>query len=167
MKSHLTFDFTVNKETNAVFVNREFAADRNVVWDAYTKAELLDQWWAPKPWVSKTKSMNFAVGGRRLYAMCGPEGEAHWAIQDFTSISPMTNFKFIDAFCDKDETFNTEMPRSAWSIDFEDRKDTTLVSITIQHKTLADLEMIINLGFKEGFTIALDGLDELVSTMKK
>lgn len=167
MKSHLTFDFTVNKEANTVFVQREFAANRHVVWDAFTKAEILDQWWAPKPWVSKTKSMNFAVGGRRLYAMCGPEGEEHWAIQDFTSISPMTNFTFIDAFCDKDEIINTEMPSSTWSIDFEDMKDTTLVSITIGHKTLAYLEMIIAMGFKEGFTIALDGLDELVSIIKK
>jgi uncharacterized protein YndB with AHSA1/START domain len=167
MKSHLTFDFTVNKETNTVFVQREFAADRHVVWDAYTQAEILDQWWAPKPWVSKTKSMNFVVGGRRLYAMCGPEGEEHWAIQDFTSISPRKNFKFFDAFCDKDETINTEMPSSTWSIDFEDKKDTTLVSITIGHKTLADLEMIIAMGFQEGFTMALDSLDELVSTLKK
>ena len=167
MKSHLTFDFTVNKETNTVHVTREFAADPNLVWDAYTKAEILDQWWAPKPWVSKTKSMNFAVGGRRLYAMCGPEGEEHWSIQDFTSISPKTNFKFIDAFCDKDETINPAMPGSTWNLDFKDQKDTTLVTITIQHNTLADLEMIISMGFKEGFTMTLDSLDELLSSMKK
>ena len=32
--------------------------------------------------------------------MLGPEGEEHWALADYTSISPKTNFKFLDAFCD-------------------------------------------------------------------
>ena len=94
MNNNLTFDFTVNKETNTVHVKKEFAAGLALVWDAYTQPELLDQWWAPKPWLAKTKFMEFKEGGQRLYAMCGPEGEEHWALADFTSISPKTNFKF-------------------------------------------------------------------------
>jgi hypothetical protein len=34
MNSNLLFDFTVDKQANAVFINREFAADRSLVWDA-------------------------------------------------------------------------------------------------------------------------------------
>ena len=69
MKNNLLFDFTVDKTTKTVFINREFAADLSLVWDAYTTQELLDQWWAPKPWASKTKVMNFEVGGRRFYGL--------------------------------------------------------------------------------------------------
>jgi uncharacterized protein YndB with AHSA1/START domain len=166
MNTNLTFDFTVNKETNTVTVTREFAAARSLVWDAYTKPEILDQWWAPKPWVAKTKSMEFSVGGRRLYAMCGPEGEEHWAIQDFTSISPKTNFQFSDAFGDKDGNISTELPTSHWNVDFIENNGSTVVNIAIKHKTLEDLETIIQMGFKEGFTIALNGLDELLETLK-
>jgi uncharacterized protein YndB with AHSA1/START domain len=166
MKSELTFDFTVNKEANTVFVKREFAAERSLVWDAYTKPEILDQWWAPKPWISKTKSMEFKPGGRRLYAMCGPEGEEHWALADFTSITPKSNFKFSDAFCDKDGNVNSELPGSQWSVDFAEINGATMVNITIKHKTLADLEKLIELGFKEGFSMALDNLNELLSTLK-
>src|SRR5678815_1259967 len=108
MKSSLLFDFTVNKSTNTVFVNREFDADLSLVWDAFTKQEILDQWWAPKPWLSKTKYMNFEVGGRRFYVMVGPEGQEHWSIQEFTSISPTTNFKMFSAFTDKNENINPE-----------------------------------------------------------
>src|SRR6267154_1977000 len=99
---NLLFDFTVDKATKTVFVNREFAAELSLVWDAFTKPEILDQWWAPKPYASKTKYMDFKVGGRRFYAMVSPEGQEHWSIQDFTSITPTTNFKFIDAFTNKD-----------------------------------------------------------------
>ena len=74
-KNNLLFDFTVDKSKKTVFVNREFAAELSLVWDAFTKQEILDQWWAPKPWESKTKAMDFKVGGHRFYAM--EIGRAH------------------------------------------------------------------------------------------
>ena len=80
MTKNLAFEFSVNKENKTITVKREFAAARSLVWDAYTKREILDQWWAPKPWASKTKIMNFEVGGRRFYAMVSPEGQEHWSI---------------------------------------------------------------------------------------
>ena len=167
MKTNLLFDFTVNRENSTVIVKREFNAEKSLIWDAFTKPEILDQWWAPKPWVSKTKSMNFEVGGRRLYAMCGPNGEEHWALADFTSISPNTNFQYLDAFCDENGTINDEFPRSEWNLDFTEKEGITLVDITIAHKELADLEKIIELGFKEGFTMTLDFLGELITQLKQ
>ena len=62
----LQFDFIVDKSTNTVLVTREFDAELPLVWDAFTSKEILDQWWAPKPFESKTKVMNFEVGGRKL-----------------------------------------------------------------------------------------------------
>src|SRR6266576_1765772 len=142
MKTSLLFDFTVDKSTKTVFVNREFAAGLSLVWDAFTKQEILDQWWAPKPWASRTKFMNFEVGGRRFYAMVSPEGQEHWSIQDFTSISPTTNFKYIDAFADKDENINPALPGTEWDLNFSKQYGTTTVKIIVKHKTLASLEQI-------------------------
>lgn len=164
MKNNLLFDFTVDKSTNTVFVNREFAAELALVWQAFTTKEILDQWWAPKPWLSRTKRMNFAVGGRRFYAMVSPEGEEHWSIQDFTSISPTTNFKFFDAFSDKDENINSEFPSSEWDLSFSEQNGATTVKIIIKHKSLADLEQIIQMGFKEGFTMTLNELDNILTS---
>jgi uncharacterized protein YndB with AHSA1/START domain len=164
--SDLLFDFTVDKTTNTVFVNREFAADRSLVWDAFTKQEILDQWWAPKPWKSRTKFMDFIVGGRRFYAMVGPEGQEHWGVQEFTSISPTTNFKFLDAFTDNDENINDQLPRANWDLNFSERNGKTSVSIVIKLKSLADLEVIIQMGFKEGFTMTLNYLETLLTNLK-
>lgn len=164
---NLNFDFTVNKDTNTVHVTKDFNADASLVWDVFTKPELLDQWWAPEPWKSETRSMDFTEGGRRLYAMVGPEGEKHWAIADFTSITPKTNFKYLDAFTDENGNISNEMPRSDWNLDFIDNGDTTTVDIQIKHKNLADLEMVIQMGFKEGFSMTLNSLDELFEKLKK
>ncbi|MES2573496.1 MAG: SRPBCC domain-containing protein [Bacteroidota bacterium] len=159
--NHLPFDFTVNKETSTVHVKKEFDAKPDLVWDAFTKPEILDQWWAPKPWLSKTKLMEFKEGGRRIYAMVGPEGEEHWALADYTSISPKTNFRYSDAFCDEEGNVSNEVPRSDWNIDFTDKGNVTAVNIVIKYKTLTDLETIIGYGFKEGFTMAMNNLDEI------
>ena len=95
-------DFRVNKESKTVTITAEFDAERDLVWDAYTTPELLDRWWAPKPWTSRTKAMDFRVGGRRFYAMVSPESVERWSVQRYTSITPKTNFKFFNAFADAD-----------------------------------------------------------------
>src|SRR5213075_1437696 len=120
MNNTLLFDFTVDKSINTVYVNREFDADLQLVWDAFTKQEILDQWWAPKPYLSRTKVMNFEVGGRRFYAMVSPEGNEHWGLQQFTSITPTINFKIHSVFADKDENILADWPASNWDLNFSE-----------------------------------------------
>src|SRR5438045_5802700 len=123
MKNELLFDFTVDKDTKTVLINREFDAGLSLVWDAFTKQEILDQWWAPAPWSSKTKYMNFEVGGRRFFAMVSPEGQERWFIQKYIAINPKSNFKTLNAFADKDE--NPELPGSDWDHNFSEQNGTT------------------------------------------
>ena len=165
MTNQLLFDFTVDKAAKTVFITREFDADLSLVWDAFTKAEILDQWWAPKPLASKTKVMNFEVGGRRFYAMVWPEGQEHWGLKKYTFINPKTNIKWLSSFTDKDENINAELPTSEWELNFSEQNGITKVSIVIINKTLADIEMIIQMGFKEGFTMTLNILEELLETL--
>lgn len=165
MKNDLLFDFTVDKTTKTVFINREFAAELPLVWDAFTKPEILDQWVAPKPWLSKTKYMNFKVGGRRFYAMVSPEGQERWAIQEYTSITPKTNFKMYNAFADKDE--NPELPGSEWEYNFSEQNGITKVSIIIKNESLSRMEKMIEMGFVEGFKMTIDNLEKLLTTLSK
>ncbi|MDW8851729.1 SRPBCC domain-containing protein [Flavobacterium sp. MMLR14_040] len=166
MKSNLLMDFSVDKGNSTVNVKREFNAPISDVWSAWTEPEILDQWWAPAPWKSRTKKMNFNEGGQRLYAMVGPEGEEHWALADFTSITPKTNFKYLDAFCDSEGNLNVDFPRSDWNVSFDEQNGSTFVNIAIKHENLSDLEKIIEMGFKEGFTIAMEGLDKIFEAKK-
>jgi uncharacterized protein YndB with AHSA1/START domain len=164
MSTNLLFDFVVDKNNKTVTIKREFDAPWNLVWDAWTKPELLDQWWAPKPFASKTKVMNFEVGGRRFYAMVSPEGHERWAIQKYTSINPNANFSFFNVFADKDE--NPEPTGSDWKITFSVQNGNTTVTIIIHNESLERMEKMIEMGFKEGFTMTLNYLDELLTTIK-
>jgi uncharacterized protein YndB with AHSA1/START domain len=162
MNKNMLFDFTVNKATKTVVITREFAAELSLVWDAFTKQEILDQWVAPKPWVSKTKYMNFEVGGKRFYAMVSPEGSERWSIQEYTSITPKTNFKMYNSFADKDE--NPELPGSEWDYNFSEQNGITKVVITIFNESFDRMEKLLE-GFRQGFTMTMNNLETLLSSL--
>jgi uncharacterized protein YndB with AHSA1/START domain len=108
--------------------------------------------------------MDFKVGGRRFYAMVSPDGQESWQIQEFTSISPKTNFKYLSVFADKDE--NPHLPGSNWDLNFSERNGTTKVSISIYNESLERMEKMLEMGFKEGFTMTLNYLEQLLITVK-
>jgi uncharacterized glyoxalase superfamily protein PhnB/uncharacterized protein YndB with AHSA1/START domain len=159
MNSNLLFDFTVNKESKTVNVKREFAANLELVWEAWTNPEILDQWWAPKPYRTVTKSMDFREGGTWLYAMISPQDEKHWCKNDYQKIEHQKKFSGLDAFCDENGTVDTNMPRTLWTNTFAENAGTTMVNIVAKYESLADLEKVIEMGFKEGFSMALENLD--------
>lgn len=156
-------NFNVDKERRAIKVERSFNAPLGMVWSAWTEAEILDQWWGPKPWRAETKSMDFSEGGRWLYAMVGPQGERHWALQEFLEIVPQKNFTNKDLFADENGNANTEMPASTWRNSFEERNGVTVVTNDIRFETLEQLESLVNMGFKEGFATGLAQLEELLA----
>ena len=159
----MNMDFIVDKQTKTVSITKEFAAELSLVWDAYTRAELLDQWWAPNPYASRTKVMDFTVGGRRFYAMVGPDGSEGWAVQKYTSITPKTNFKFFNAFADENE--NLQLPGSDWDLNFSEQNGTTKVSISIYNESLERLERMMEAGMREGTEMQLQNLEDLLGKL--
>jgi uncharacterized protein YndB with AHSA1/START domain len=157
-------EFNVDKGAKTVSITKEFNAPRDMVWDAYTKAELLDQWWAPKPMTSWTKVMEFREGGRRFYAMVSPDGQERWAVQEYKSITPKTNFKFFNVFADENE--NRHLPGSDWDFNFSESEGKTTVHVSIYNESLERMERILaDDGFRLGTEAQLENLENLLATM--
>lgn len=166
MKPALLFDFTVDKENNMINVKRAFAANLELVWDAWTQPEILDQWWAPKPWRAQTKTMNFKEGGYWQYCMIGPENEKHWSRSDYKKIENKKSFTTQNCFCDEKGTPNEDFSHSLWTNTFSEKDNVTTVSVNIKYNKTEDLEKMIAMGFKEGFTMGLQNLDEYLEKQK-
>lgn len=167
MNSLLKFDFTVNKENNTINVQRDFKADLNLVWEAWTNSEILDQWWAPKPYQNKTKTMDFRTDGLWLYCMISPQNETHWCKADYKEVVPMKSYSYMDNFCDENGTISHPFPNSFWTNNFIETEEITTVNITIQYGSLEELEKIIEVGFKEGFSMAMENLDQYIESKFK
>ncbi|PRC91796.1 SRPBCC family protein [Solimicrobium silvestre] len=162
MKADVQFDFLVNKEKSTITIKREFAAKRQLVWDCYTKSELLDQWFAPKPLTTKTKFMDFSEGGHWHYAMVEPSGQEYWGRMDYQTIQPITNYTSLDGFCDNTGALNPAFPRSKWNVTFSDITTHTLVETVVSYSSPEALQQVIKMGLKEGLTSTLERLDELL-----
>ena len=167
MKKAIHFDFQVDKVSNQIRVDRSFQAPIDLVWSAWTEAEILDQWWAPKPWRAQTKSMDFKEGGHWHYAMVSPEGEKHWGRVDYIRIDPQLFFSAYDGFCDEEGQLDPSLPRNKWENNFESHGEESWVRILLSFDSLEDLEQIIAMGFKEGFASGLENLDQYIEAQFK
>lgn len=167
MSSHLHFDFIVSREKHRVNVIREFDAELELVWEAWTNPDILDQWWAPKPYKTKTKIMDFREGGMWFYAMIGPNNETQWIKAEYKKIEPQKSYSYTDSFCDDNGIVNEEYPKSFWTNFFSENNGITVVNITIQYDSQEALAQSIELGFKEGFTMAMQNLDQYIEAKFK
>ncbi len=167
MKNNLQFGFIADKEKNTLTITREFAANRQLVWDAHTKSELLDQWFAPKPMTAKTRLMDFSEGGYWLYAMIEPNGTEYWGRMDFVTIQPIERYTGLDGFCDNNGVLNPDLPRAGWDVAFTELGANTLVTNFVTYNSLADLEIVINMGMEEGMMSTFERLDDLFAKLTK
>ena len=154
--------FSQNLVNNKIKVVREFDAPLEQVWKAWTDKNLLDKWWAPKPWKAKTKSMDFREGGVWLYYMEGPDGTKSYCRADFKKIVPNKSYIGDDAFCDENGNITNELPGMHWEVLFSETSSGTKVNVEITFDSKADMEKIIEMGFKDGFSSAHSNLDELL-----
>ncbi|AGA80459.1 hypothetical protein Echvi_4266 [Echinicola vietnamensis DSM 17526] len=163
MNNHASLDLSVNRANNSIHIKRKFDADLKKVWQAWSDPELLDKWWAPKPYHIETKSLDFKEGGRWLYAMVSPENKKDWCKADYKIIKPLKSISWLDAFCDEEGNDTSGKPNSFWTIVFTEDNGTTTVATTLRHGSITDLDNMIEMGFKEGYEMALSNLDGLLS----
>jgi uncharacterized protein YndB with AHSA1/START domain len=139
---------------------KHFNAKPEDVWKAWTKNEILDQWWVPKPWHAITKKFEFMNGGTWLYAMVGRENNRQHAKVVFANIHAPKSYEGTDSFTDEKGNVYTVLPQSQWKNEFRSSGDGTEVKVTITSKEAGALEKMMGMGFEEGFKMSLGNLEE-------
>jgi uncharacterized protein YndB with AHSA1/START domain len=162
----MTNNFVFEKDvaSKKIHVVREFNAPIEQVWQAWTDPDILEKWWGPKPWVAKTKSMNFKVGGAWLYFMEGPEGQKHWSHVKFTDIEDRSKFAADAVFSDEDGNAAPGAPVGHWDNKFIGAGNKTRVVVDLSFDEEADFKMLVQMGFEGGFIMGLNQLEELLAS---
>jgi len=163
MTKHATV-FSKDLPQRQLHVERSFDASKELVWQAWTDAAILDQWWAPQPYRAETRRMDFRVGGYWLYCMVGPDGYRSWCRVNFDAIEVGNRIHYTNMFCDEAGNRNPDFPLMYWEQDFSEADGITTVKVTIRFDREADMEQIIGMGFQEGFTAGLSNLDHYIRT---
>ncbi|MFC5874763.1 Uncharacterized conserved protein YndB, AHSA1/START domain [Chryseobacterium arachidis] len=160
MKSEIIF----NKDFDSlsVYVMKIYDAEVSKVWDYFTKSELLDHWWAPKPWKCETKRQDFKEGGVWLYSMIGPEGERHYAQVKYGEIMEHRSFDGTDTFCDENGNVNPDFSESKWLFGFTGVEEGAKVTVNIHFESEQAMKQMLEMGFEEGFKMGLNQLEEIL-----
>ena len=159
------FVFETDLAAKTIHIAREFNAPIEKVWKAFTDADLLEKWIAPKPWTAETKTWDFTVGGIWLYAMVGTEGQKHWVYTEFTAIENGSAISQTGMFCDADGNPVTAAPKSYGVTKFSsidgNKTKVDMVKIFEEESTI---KMFVQGGFKEGTAMTFTQLDELLAS---
>lgn len=119
-----------------ISIQRTFNAPISLVWEAWTQAEHIAEWWSPKGVKTKVIEHDFRVGGKWKYIMPMPNGQEFVAegeyqeIIEFRKISSAANFRpmtegveiqslFKENGNKTDFTFNIIHPTEAYKIQQE------------------------------------------------
>lgn len=167
MKTAPFFDFIVDKDHKTIVIKREFAAPLELVWEAWTTSEILEQWIAPKPWRAQTRTMDFREGGFWHYAMISPNNEKHWSRYDYQKIEHQKSITELRAFSDESGSVNPDFPRTHSQNVFTETNSKTLVTVTAEYGSLEVLEFMVKNGFKEGMASSLGNLDEVLNQLTR
>ena len=73
MKNTGTLKVTTPTDREVV-LTRVFDAPRTLVWDAFTKPELLKRWFGPRGWSLAVCEVDLRIGGGFRFVVRGPDG---------------------------------------------------------------------------------------------
>lgn len=141
---------------DGISVSRLLRAPRALVFDAWTRPELMARWLFPaQGWTAKVTS-DLRVGGRYEVVMRDPRGGTHAQFGEYVEISPVSRLRF---------TWNCpelSVVNSLVTIDLAAHGDDTELLLT--HELPPDPE--IRREHEEGWTGCLGTLERLLETLK-
>lgn len=162
MIADLPLSITADLQTARLTIRRSFDAPKALVWDCYTKADLLDQWFAPEPLTARTKSMEFREGGYWHFAMIDPDGTEYWARFDYEAINPTDSYRARDAFSDETGAVNHDMPVSVWEVTFQETAPRTVVQIVATYESAEAMQSVRDMGMEAGMKSVFERLERLL-----
>jgi len=142
---------------------RDLAASPAKIWRCWTEADLLMQWFAPKPWGVDEAVIEARPGGRFYTRMVGPDGEQMPNEGCILEATPEMRLTFTDAlsagFRPKDSAFMTA------NITLEALGTGTRYRAVVRHATTQARTQHAEMGFEGGWGSAAAQLDALAATL--
>ncbi|MCB9222553.1 MAG: SRPBCC domain-containing protein [Crocinitomicaceae bacterium] len=122
---------------NEVTYTRTFNAASNLVWEAWSKVELLENWFGPFGFSITTQHFAFEENGSWKFIMHGPDGTDFPNHIKFLKIVPiqMIEYKHVD---DEDR----EAISFSVTVSFESKGESTILTMKHVFKTIEQLQYV-------------------------
>lgn len=156
-----TLQTTQNKmselENRTLTIEKTLHASLDLVWQAWTQAEHIVQWWAPPGMNPEVLEHDFRVGGKWSYSMKMPNGERY--VFEGTYREIVEKEKIVTSADFKPMTVNVEMHMHFWA-----EGDKTYFTFKVVHETAEYCKQQEEMGFYNGWGSAFERLEALLNT---
>jgi uncharacterized protein YndB with AHSA1/START domain len=159
MKNTGSLKVTTPSEREIV-LTRVFDAPRHLVWDAFTKPELLMRWFGPRDWSLVVCEVDLKVGGGFRFVLRGPDGREMGMRGTYREIVPGERSIHIESFDDfpgGDSTVTTVLVENGGA---------TTLTATILYPSREVRDAVIQSGMEHGAAESYDKLAELLASYK-
>ncbi len=145
----------------ALLIRRTFKASRARVFDAWTKPELMRQWFGPAGMTATEVALDLREGGAYRIVILDSDGDRNIAVGTFTKIRPPEQLSYTWAWEDDDPAVEGATgPQTQVTIDFIERGDET--EMVFKHEGFATVES--RDGHNRGWTTTFDKLAALLAS---
>lgn len=158
----MTNHIEINPELDLV-LERVVDVSPELVWKAWTHAEYVKQWFAPRPWMITDCSIDLQPGGAFKTTMRSPEGQEFPNAGCFLEIVPNQKLVFTDAL--KPGFRPSEKPFFTAVVLIEPTEQGCRYRAIAMHQSPEGREQHEKMGFHEGWGQCLDQLVEVVKSM--
>ena len=138
-----------------IVLTRVFDAPRRLVFDAFSKPELLKRWFGPRGWSLVVCEVDLKVGGGFRFVLRGPDGKEMGMRGVYREIVPPERSVHMESFDD----FPGESQVTAVFV--EEGGKTTLTA-TVLYPSREVRDAVIKSGMEHGAAESYDKLNELL-----
>lgn len=140
---------------NQIVMTRVFNAPRSMVFDAFSKPELLKKWFGPRGWSLDVCEVDLRVGGGFRFVMVGPAGQRMGMRGVYREISAPDRSVHVESFDD----FPGE---SIVTAEFQEHAGKTTFTATVEYPSKEVRDAVIKSGMEHGAAESYDKLAELL-----
>jgi uncharacterized protein YndB with AHSA1/START domain len=142
-------------------LKRFFAAPRDVVFAAWTKPEMVAQWWGPKSFTNTVHAWEARGGGAIRVDMQGPDGTVYPMAGRFVEFYPPHRFDFTASALDHD---GNAMFENRNSVFFAEVEGGTEISLDVHVVSQTEVAPQYLKGMSAGWSQSLEKLGEYLET---
>ena len=143
-----------------IVLTRVFDAPRNMVFDAFTKPELLKRWFGPRGWNLVTCEVDFRVGGKWRFILQGPDSRKMGMYGVYREIDAPKRTVHMESF---DDFPGESQVTSVW---IEQNGKTTLIA-TVLATSKEARDAVLESGMEHGAAETYDRLAELLASQQE
>jgi uncharacterized protein YndB with AHSA1/START domain len=161
----LALKFSEEKMTvHEMTLTRLLDAPADKLFRCWTTPDLMQQWFAPRPYSTPVAEVDLRPGGASRVVMKSPEGQEIPCPGQYLEVVPDRKLVFTDAFTG-DWVPVDGAPFMVATVTFEPEGDKTRYTATVRHWSEQDRKKHEDMGFYPGWGLCADQLEALAKTI--